>query len=91
MYRLQREHKPGQYAGLGQLLPILQEEYDLDESRSRFLSALLRHPAGLNLRNQMLHGFVGDPGPGVAATLLHAALSLCAIARPQPQAGETAD
>lgn len=88
VYRLQREHKPGQYAGLGQLLPILHEEYDLKESQTRFLSALLRHPAGLNLRNQMLHGFIGDPGPGLAATLLHAALSLCVIARPKPQADE---
>ncbi len=85
VYRLQREHKPGQYAGLGQLLPIVQEEYGLDESRTRFLAALLRHPAGLNLRNQMLHGFVGDPGPGIAAVLLHAALSLCGIARPPAQ------
>lgn len=79
VYRLQRDHKPGQYAGLGQLLPILHEEYSLDESRIRFLAALLRHPAGLNLRNMMLHGFIGDPGPGAAATLLHAALSLGTI------------
>lgn len=84
VYRLQREHKPGQYAGLGQLLPILPEEFGLDESRTRFLDALLRHPAGLNLRNNMLHGFVGDPGPGIAATLLHAALFLCASVLPQP-------
>jgi hypothetical protein len=79
IYRLQRQHVPGQYAGLGHLLPILQEEHGLDESSVRFLSALLRHPAGLNLRNQMLHGFVGDLGPGVAAVLLHAALGMCTI------------
>lgn len=82
-YRLQREQKPGQYVGLGQLLPILQEEYDLDESRSRFLAVVLRHPAGLNLRNVMLHGFVGDPGPGLAAILLHVALSLGTISGPE--------
>ncbi len=76
MYRLQREHKPGQYAGLGQLLPMLHEEYGLDESRTPFLGAALRHPVGLNLRNMMLHGFViGDFGPGAAAVLLHVALS----------------
>lgn len=84
VYRLQQDHKPGQYAGLGQLLPILHEEYSLEESRTRFLTALLRHPAGLNLRNRMLHGFVGDPGPGVAAALLHAALSLGTIRSPEP-------
>lgn len=81
VYRLQRDHKPGQYAGLGQLLPILHEEYSLEESRTRFLVAVLRHPAGLNLRNLMLHGFIGDPGPGAAATLLHVALSLGSIDR----------
>lgn len=91
VYRLQREHTPGQYAGLGQLLPILQEEYKQDESRTRFLAGLLRHPAGLNLRNLMLHGFVGDPGPGVAAALLHVALSLCATARPEPMPDRAAD
>lgn len=84
VYRLQNEHKPGQYAGLGQLLPILEEEYRLEVSRSRFLAAVLRHPAGLNLRNMMLHGFVGDAGPGVAATLLHVALSLGTVGSPEP-------
>ncbi len=79
IYRLQQEHTPGQYAGLGQLLPIMCEEYGLTESRTRFLSTLLRHPAGTNLRNQMLHGFVGDPGPGIAAVLLHAALGIATI------------
>jgi hypothetical protein len=29
IYRLQVVHKPAQYAGLGHLLPILQEEYAL--------------------------------------------------------------
>lgn len=82
VYRLQRQHIPGQYAGLGQLLPIVQEEYGLDESRTRFLSALLRHPAGLNLRNQMLHGFVGDLGPGFAAVLLHATLGIATMTAP---------
>jgi hypothetical protein len=90
IYRLQRQHVPGQYAGLGHLLPIVQEEYGLDESRTRFLSALLRHPAGLNLRNQMLHGFVGDLGPGVAAVLLHAALGIATI-RPVTPSDEGLD
>ncbi|HVF04274.1 MAG TPA: hypothetical protein VNA20_05495 [Frankiaceae bacterium] len=76
MYRLQHEHVPGQFPPLGTLLPILQEEGVIDEAHLRFLAALLRHPAGLNLRNHMLHGFVGDVGGTVTAVLLHAALYL---------------
>lgn len=82
VYRLQHEHVPGQYAGLGRLLPIVDDEYGLGEPRLRYLSTLLRHPAGLNLRNLMAHGFVGEPGPGVAAALLHAALLLGSTERP---------
>lgn len=83
IYRLQQGHRPGQYVGLGQLLPILQEEYGLDESEARFMAITLRHPAGLNLRNLMLHGFVDDLGPGGAAVLLHTALRI-ATTRPVP-------
>lgn len=87
VYRLQREHVPGQYAGLGALLPILAEEYGLTESDARFYSVVLRHPAGLNLRNQLAHGFLGDPGPGYAALLLHAALRIATIRPPDPAVG----
>lgn len=82
VYRLQVEHKPGQYPGLGHLLPILEEEYTLSESVGRFLSAVLRHPGGLNLRNLMLHGYVDDLGPGIAALLLHTALGVATIRPP---------
>ncbi len=58
IYRLHNEQKPGQYPGIGNLLEILQEEYALPESVIRFLAVVLRHLAGLNLRNLMLHGFV---------------------------------
>lgn len=33
--------------------------------------------------DRMLHGFVGDPGPGVAVALLHAALYLCSVGPPK--------
>ncbi|MFI7587038.1 DUF4209 domain-containing protein [Spongisporangium articulatum] len=80
IYRLQREQIPGQYAGLGYLLPLLGSELGVDESHIRYLSAVLRHPAGFNLRNQLLHGFsYGAPGPDTAAILIHVALSLVAI------------
>lgn len=35
IYRLQREHVPGHYAGLGRLLPIVDEEYGLGEAKVR--------------------------------------------------------
>jgi Domain of unknown function (DUF4209) len=82
IYRLQKNYTPGQFPGLGVLLPLLSELYQLPESRSRFLSALLTHPAGMNLRNRMAHGYIGSVGPPVAAVLIHAALSLAAIAPP---------
>lgn len=82
IYRLQVEHKPGQYPGLGNLLPILEDDYALPESVARFLSAVLRHPGGLNVRNLMLHGYVDDPGVGGAALLLHTALGIATIRPP---------
>lgn len=75
VYRLQRDRSPGQFPGLGVLLPIL-EEGGLDESVCRFLSVLLTHPAGMNLRNLALHGYMRLLSSGYAAVLLHAALVL---------------
>jgi hypothetical protein len=82
IYRLQRDQTPGQFPGLGVLLPLLAELYRLPESRGRFLSALLIHPAGMNLRNRMAHGYIGAVGSPIAAVLIHAALSLAAITAP---------
>jgi len=79
IYRLQKSQTPGQFPGLGVLLPLLSELYQLPESCSRFLAALLTHPAGMNLRNRMAHGYIGSVGPPIAAVLVHAALSLAAI------------
>jgi hypothetical protein len=79
VFRLQRDHKPGQYPGLGHLLPILVDEYALPESVARFLDAVVCHPGGLNVRNLMLHGYVDDLGPGIAALLIHTALGLATI------------
>ena len=44
--------------------------------------------AGPNLRNLMLHGFIGDPGPGATAVLLHAALSVAPL---KPNTTQSAD
>ena len=74
-YRLQRGQKPGQYAGLGALLPILQNA-GVDESWVRFLQTALAATPGFNFRNDLLHGFVDQMRSGHAALVLLAALYL---------------
>lgn len=72
-YRLQRGQTPGQYAGLGALLPML-TEYGMDESWARYLQTLLSGVTGINYRNDLLHGFIDDVYSGNAALVLLAAL-----------------
>lgn len=76
IYRVQQQHRPGQTVGLGALLPILAETHDIPDERIRTYSAALVHPAGLNLRNQLMHGFGGLTGPDTAAIILHLLLHL---------------
>lgn len=76
IYRLQQQHKPGQTLGLGALLPILAETYEISDDWIRTYSAALVHPAGLNLRNQLMHGFGSLTGPDTAAIVLHLLLHL---------------
>lgn len=76
IYRVQQQHKPGQTVGLGALLPILAKTHDIPDERIRTYSAALVHPAGLNLRNQLMHGFGGLTGPDTAAIVLHLLLHL---------------
>lgn len=81
VYRLQQKNSPGQFAGLGVLIPILAEEYLIDESRERFLGALLTKPSGYNLRNYWCHGIHRDLGPGAAALLIHSILLIGLLER----------
>ncbi|MFC7447916.1 DUF7380 domain-containing protein [Rhodococcus daqingensis] len=80
MYRLQKTHSPGQYPGLGAMLPIFGENYQIGESRLRFLKTTLTYSGGLNLRNVMLHGLQGD-GRNIAeaALLIHSALMIGSV------------
>lgn len=81
IYRIQRERKPGNYPGLGALLPLLRDR-GLDESWYRFLRTFLAAPNGWNFRNEALHGFVNDVDARGAALVLVALLYL-ALIRPQ--------
>lgn len=75
VYRLQRAEAPGQYPGLGVLIGILAEK-GIPESWIRYLRTAFSHVAGKNLRNEHAHGFIDDPGAGVAVIVCHALLFL---------------
>ena len=76
VYRIQKQHKPGQTLGLGALLPILAETHQISDAWIRAYNAALVHPAGLNLRNHLMHGFGGLTGPDTAAIVLYLLLHL---------------
>jgi hypothetical protein len=87
LYRTQRAKTPGQYPGLGALLPDLRKA-GLDESWYRFLHTYLASVAGTNMRNELLHGFIGDVSEPASALILVAALYLAVgvVLTPQPEA-----
>jgi hypothetical protein len=83
IYRVQVAKDPGQYPGLYGLLQEL-ENLALDESWAYFLRWLLLGPPGMNIRNEIAHGFVGDISPVYAALTLRAAALLITMVAPQP-------
>ncbi len=74
------------------MLAILPEEFVIDESRSRFLNAVLVEPLGFNVRNALAHGMNDYYDSGAAAILIHIALflgtlvSISATSAAEPQA-----
>ncbi len=78
IYSVQRRQKPGQYPGLGFLLKKLRA-LGLDESWYRYLWTVFASPAGLNLRNEIAHGFARQPGAASAALAIHASCFLTTI------------
>jgi hypothetical protein len=79
MFKLQRTHSPGQFPGLGAMLNILPEEFNVAEAGMRFLKVVLVDAAGFNLRNQLAHGTATFNDPGTAAVATHTALSLATL------------
>ncbi len=94
MYRLQQSpRQPGQYPGLGVMIDILPDYYDVDEGWVHSLKTILVHPAGLNIRNRLCHGIDTLNDPGTAAIILHTALWLAArtpISKPETDSAEAA-
>jgi hypothetical protein len=78
VYRLQRNQRPGQYPGLGVLLGVLRERR-LDDSWYRYIYTVTCNPAGMNLRNELSHGFVDNLGTPLAATLIQVMLFLSGL------------
>jgi hypothetical protein len=89
IYRLQVSKDPGQYPGLYVLLQEL-ERVALDESWAYFLRWLLLGPLGMNIRNEVAHGFVADISPVYAVLVLRAAALLVTVVAPQPESAVSA-
>lgn len=83
IYRVQVGNDPGGYVGLYVLLEEL-EKLALDESWAFFFRWLLLGPYGANLRNDLTHGIIFDPGPVYTALLLRAASVLVLVAETLP-------
>jgi hypothetical protein len=81
VYRVQAGKDPGGYPGLFVLLDEL-EKLALDESWAFFFRWLLLGPYGLNVRNEVAHGFVFDISPTYAALTLRAVSVLVTVAGP---------
>lgn len=83
IYRLQRQQAPGQYPGLGFLLDQLRT-IGLTEDWYRNLLTILTHAAGLNLRNELAHGFMPDLDRGNSALMLQCAAHLALMRWTKP-------
>lgn len=84
IYRLQKKQSPGQYVGLGILLDLFVEYYDVSKRDQRFFNALLNHPGGWNVRNLMAHGYILSAGSALAAVLIYAAMKIVLLALRDP-------
>jgi hypothetical protein len=78
IYETQRGRRPGQYPGLAVLLHWMLDE-GLDGSWFRYAWTILASPAGMNLRNEVAHGFVFGVGPQHALAVIHISLYLAAL------------
>ena len=83
IYKLQMGKDQGQYLMLYSLLKEL-EKLAMDESWTYFLRWLLLAPPGMNIRNDLAHGFTRGISPVYAALILRAAAMLITVTAPQP-------
>jgi hypothetical protein len=88
IYRIQREKTPGQYPGLGALLPEVRK-LGMDESWYRFMHTFLASVAGANERNELLHGFIDEVNEPISALVLLANLYLAVGVQPAETTAST--
>ncbi len=81
VYRVQNGAALGGCPGLGVLLGEL-NKLALDETWAYFLGWLLHDRYGMNLRNEVAHGFLAETSPIYAALTLRAAALLVTVAGP---------
>lgn len=81
IYRIQIGSDPGGYGGLHGLLNGLQDA-GMDPDWIYFLKWLLLGHPGQNVRNDLSHGLVFDPGPVDTALVLRAATLLVRLVQP---------
>ena len=94
IFRLQKNQSPGQYVGLGALLPEFYDIFEVREGDQRFFNAVLKHPGGWNLRNLLSHGYLPAIRGGVTALALYAALRVLILSDkkfPVARDADTAD
>ena len=90
IYKLQLGKDQGQYPMLYSLLKEL-EKLAMDESWTYFLRWLFLAPPGMNIRNDLAHGFTSGISPIYAALILRAASMLITVTAPQrPSAARVA-
>jgi hypothetical protein len=77
-YQVARANEPGKDVGLGVLLSIL-EKVGLDPAWERFLRTFLTGPLGMNVRNDVAHGFVLRPPARETAALALRALAVLTL------------
>lgn len=84
IYRTQRDKRPGQYVGLDSLIAMLGTTHGMSADWQRYYEVALTHPAGLRLRHDAMHGFLGIQSAQPAALVLHLLLHLGTLDRAQP-------
>jgi hypothetical protein len=89
VFTVQHGRKPGGFGGLGALLRGLREA--LDEDWLRYYEIVLTDGHGLNLRNDLVHGYADSATREQAALLLHVALSLFVQPPPAVRGAKTAE
>jgi hypothetical protein len=78
--------EPGGVRPLGHLLAVL--EGGVEESWRRYLVNMLTEPLGVNLRNRIAHGLIGEARAYDAALLIHVAAFLRTLQPQGPDGGD---